>query len=158
MDPGQPPAEIGVLIDRYLLSLDLGELDDEWARSLFTADAVVEFPMSTHTGVDGLAGYHTDALAMFAGTQHLNSPAVVEFTGPGRATLRANLISTHVHHPGSAPEPIFVTGSLVTARARATARGWRLALLSVRPVWMTGSPPRPAGSGESGGREPEGRA
>lgn len=146
MYQGQPASEIGALLDQYLISLDDGKLDDEWARRLFTEDARVEFPMSRHEGIEGLAAYHMDALANFAGTQHLNSPAVVEHTGGNRATLRANLISTHVHHPGAATEPVFATGTLVTGEVRRTAGGWRLARLSFRVVWMTGSPPAAAGA------------
>jgi hypothetical protein len=142
MQPGQPPTRIGELLDRYLLDLDEGRLDDEWARSLFTDDARVEFPMSSHAGITGLASYHRDALSAFAGTQHLNSPSVVTLTGPDTATLRANLMSTHVHHAGAATEPLFATGTMVTGEARRTADGWRLGALSFRVVWTAGSPPR----------------
>ncbi|MDH6132656.1 hypothetical protein P3T37_002042 [Kitasatospora sp. MAA4] len=146
MHPGQSASEtseIGALLDRYLLTLDDEELDDEWARSLFADEACVEFPMSRHEGIDGLAEYHRLALAAFESTQHLNSPAVVDLSGDDRATLRANLIATHVHLPGAA-EPIFATGTLATGEARRTPDGWRLTLLSFRLLWKTGTPPGPA--------------
>ena len=71
-------AEIGGLLDRYLIGLDDEKLDDDWARALFTDDARVEFPMARHEGVGGLADWHRRALDAFARTQHLNSPAVVD--------------------------------------------------------------------------------
>ncbi|MHA6758328.1 nuclear transport factor 2 family protein [Streptacidiphilus sp. PAMC 29251] len=141
MHPDPQAPLVGALLDRYLLSLDDEELDEEWTRSLFTADAGVEFPMSRHEGAEGLAAYHREALAAFAATQHLNSPAVVEFSGDDRAVLRANLVSTHVHLPGASVEPLFATGSLATGEAVRTPDGWRLRRLSFRMVWMTGSPP-----------------
>jgi len=143
--PSSQSAQVAALLDRYLLSLDGDELDDEWAQSLFTENAHVEFPISRHEGLDGLAAYHRQALAMFTATQHLSSPAVVELNG-SRASLRANLISTHVHLPGDAagaePPPLFATGTFVTGEALRTPAGWRLRRLSFRLVWASGSPPR----------------
>lgn len=90
-------ASIAALLDRYLVSLDDEELDEAWAQGLFTQDAVVAFPISRHEGIAGMPEYHSSALSAFAATQHLGSPAVVVLDGD-RATLRANLLSTHVHH------------------------------------------------------------
>ncbi len=138
--------EISALLHRYLISLDDEKLDDDWANSLFTGDAVVAFPMSRHEGIDGLAVYHRSALAAFERTQHLGSPAVVALDGE-RATLRANLISTHVHLPAhSGSQPLFATGTFVDGEARRTADGWRLSLLSFRLIWATGNPPGPRAS------------
>ncbi|MGH3932636.1 MAG: nuclear transport factor 2 family protein [Pseudonocardiaceae bacterium] len=139
-------AEIGALLDRYLLSLDENRIDDGWSQSIFTADARVEFPVSHHEGVDGLATYHREALAKFARTQHLNSGAVIDLDGD-RATIRANLISTHVHRSAASPQgtdraPLFTTGTYVDGDARRTTHGWRFRRLSFRLVWVTGSPPR----------------
>ncbi|WP_409239864.1 nuclear transport factor 2 family protein [Streptomyces sp. PA5.6] len=128
------------LLDRYLLALDTEELDDAWARTLFTEDAVVAFPLSRHEGIAGLARWHRAALENFARTQHLNSPAVVELTGAG-ASLRANLLSTHVHHPGGPGPELFTTGTSVTGAARRTPDGWRLTRLSFGLIWVDGVPP-----------------
>jgi hypothetical protein len=146
------PVEISALLDRYLLSLDAEKLDDEWARSLFTEDSCVEFPIGRHEGIDGLAAYHRRSLAKFEGTQHLGSPAVVELDGD-RASLRANLISTHVHRTADAPSdgqypPVFATGTFVTGEARRTPDGWRLSLLSFRLIWANGTPPSSASGGD----------
>ncbi|MEU6406800.1 nuclear transport factor 2 family protein [Streptomyces sp. NPDC046985] len=139
-------ALVASLLDRYLLSLDEGGLDDAWAAELFVADAVVVFPpASRHQGAAGMAEFHRAALSAFAATQHLGSPALVVLDGD-RATLRANLLSTHVHHPRHARPrgeraPLFATGTFVDGEARRTPRGWRLARLSFRLLWAEGSPP-----------------
>ncbi|WP_037890166.1 nuclear transport factor 2 family protein [Streptomyces sp. NRRL S-87] len=139
-------ALVASLFDRYLLSLDDEELDDAWAAELFTPDAVVAFPpMSRHQGAEGMAEFHRTALSAFAATQHLGSPALVVLDGD-RATLRANMLSTHVHHPyharpqGDLP-PLFATGTFVDGEARLTPEGWRLTLLSFRLLWADGTPP-----------------
>jgi hypothetical protein len=148
---------IADLVERYFLSLDDPdeELDDAWAAGLFTGDALVAFPMSRHEGIAGLPAYHRAALSAFAATQHAGSRAVVVLDGE-RATLRANLISTHVHHARNArPQgdlpPLLATGTFVDGEARRTPRGWRLSRLSFRLLWADGSPPPTA---PPGGQEP----
>ncbi|MCX4696876.1 nuclear transport factor 2 family protein [Streptomyces sp. NBC_01408] len=141
-------ALVADLLGHYLVSLDNIEnekLDDAWAARLFTPDAVVAFPMSRHEGIEEMAEYHRAALAAFARTQHLGSPAVVVLDG-ARATLRANLLSTHVHHerharPQGELPPLFATGTYVDGEARRTPQGWRLNLLSFRLLWADGNPP-----------------
>lgn len=138
-------ASIAALLDRYLVSLDDEELDEAWAQGLFTQDAVVAFPISRHEGIAGMPEYHSSALSAFAATQHLGSPAVVVLDGD-RATLRANLLSTHVHHarharPQGDLPPLFSTGTFVNGEARRTPQGWRLTLLSFRLLWADGTPP-----------------
>ncbi|MFD6435297.1 nuclear transport factor 2 family protein [Streptomyces venezuelae] len=128
------------LLDRYLLALDTEKLDDAWARTLFTEDAVVAFPLSRYEGRAGLAAWHRAALENFARTQHLNSPAVVEVSGD-EAALRANLLSTHVHHPGGPGPELFTTGTSVSGAARRTAGGWRLTRLAFGLIWVDGVPP-----------------
>lgn len=145
-------AAVARLLDSYLIGLDTGELDDDWARGLFTDDAAVVFPMSRHDGIAGLAAWHRESLAAFAATQHLHSPAVTDVRG-SVATLRANLVSTHVHHPGGDRPPLFVTGTGVTGEARRSDGGhWRLSRLEFTVIWMEGTPPgagadRRAGAG-----------
>lgn len=149
-------AEAAALLDHYLTGLDSAKLDDDWARGLFTDDATVQFPNARHEGLDGLAEFHRTAMSAFARTQHLNSPAAVAVDGD-TASLRANLISTHVHHPDPAHggpaqggpaqgggERLFTAGTFLHGRARRTAGGWRLCALQFALVWSTGSPPRPA--------------
>ncbi|MBM9506445.1 nuclear transport factor 2 family protein [Actinacidiphila acididurans] len=136
-------ALVAGLLDRYFVTLDDEELDDAWAAGLFTPEAVVAFPISRHEGLAGMAAYHSGALSAFAATQHLGSPAVVDISGD-HACLRANLMSTHVHHARSdtgAPQ-LFTTGTFVDGRARRTPAGWRLSELVFRLVWANGSPQR----------------
>ncbi|MFF4020804.1 nuclear transport factor 2 family protein [Streptomyces sp. NPDC001843] len=144
--PAEARAEVAALLNRYLVSLDDtdDELDDTWASGLFTEEAVVAFPMSRHQGLAGMAEYHSTALGAFAATQHLGSAPVVVLDGD-RATLRANLISTHVHHARHVPPlgelpPLFATGTFVEGTARRTPLGWRLSRLSFRLLWAEGSP------------------
>ncbi|WP_215453134.1 nuclear transport factor 2 family protein [Streptomyces sp. ATCC 21386] len=142
---GGSRADVADLLARYFVSLDDEKLDDTWAAGLFTEDAVVAFPISRHQGVQGMAAYHRAALGAFAATQHLGSAPVVRVEGE-RAVLRANLISTHVHHarharPQGELEPLFATGTFVDGEARRTAAGWRLSLLSFRLLWAEGTPP-----------------
>ena len=135
-------ASIGALLDRYLIGLDEDRLDDDWIRSLFTPDACVEFPHKTHEGIDGMADFHRSALAAFAATQHLGSSVLVERTGD-RATLKANLITTHLHKPDNVPTvgPMFTSGTAAVGEARLTEAGWRLQRLTIRSIWRTGNPP-----------------
>ncbi|MFI7345272.1 nuclear transport factor 2 family protein [Streptomyces sp. NPDC049936] len=133
-------AVVAELVGRYLVTLDDEELDDAWARSLFTQDATVTFPMSRHQGCAGLAQWHRASLACFARTQHLGSPAVVSVTGDS-AVFRANVLTTHVHHPGQSRPPLFRAGTLASGRARRTAAGWRIGELSFRVLFTEGEPP-----------------
>jgi hypothetical protein len=135
---------VGGLLDRYLIGLDTEKLDDAWAHGIFTEDAAVVFPMNEHQGIKGLAEWHRASLATFARTQHLNSPAVVECAGD-TAALRANLVSTHVHHPDGARSGLFTVGTSVTGRARRTAAGWKLSALTFGVIWMDGEPPGAGG-------------
>ncbi|MFD8309294.1 nuclear transport factor 2 family protein [Streptomyces sp. NPDC059690] len=134
---------VGDLLGRYLIALDDGELDDAWALSLFTQDAVVTFPMSEHAGCAGLAAWHRASLAAFARTQHLGSPPVVDVDGE-RAVFRAHVLTTHVNHPGGSGPALFRAGTLAYGRARRTRDGWRMSELSFRVLFTEGEPPRRA--------------
>ncbi|MEU9168980.1 nuclear transport factor 2 family protein [Streptomyces sp. NPDC048420] len=147
MDSGQEKTEAGALLSRYLISLDDEDIDDAWARALFAEDARIEFPMSRHEGIDGLAAFHLGSRRAFAATQHLGSSVVVEAgADDDHAVLRANVLATHVHHPGAADDPLFQAGTLATAQARRTSEGWRLSSLSLRVLWTRGSAPAPQGA------------
>ncbi|MBT3154607.1 nuclear transport factor 2 family protein [Streptomyces sp. CHD11] len=134
-------ALVAELLGRYLVTLDDEEPDDTWARGLFTEDAVVTFPMSRHAGLAGLAEWHRASLTAFASTQHLGSPAVVS-VGGDRAAFRANVLTTHVHHPGGDRPPLFRAGTLASGGARRTAAGWRMDELSFRVLFTEGQPPQ----------------
>ncbi|GGR87318.1 hypothetical protein Snoj_65910 [Streptomyces nojiriensis] len=134
-------AEISSLLDRYVLGLDYDKLDDEWASGLFSEDVLIEFPVSRHAGIDGLVEYHQKALAMWDGTHHQNTPAIVSITAD-RATLRANMTSVHMHHQREGEAlPHYVSGTYITGDAVYTEHGWRLSRLSFELIWKTGNPP-----------------
>ncbi|MBD0707899.1 MULTISPECIES: nuclear transport factor 2 family protein [unclassified Streptomyces] len=146
MNPGQEASEISSLLDRYLIGLDGDEIDDAWARALFTEDAAVVFPIGRHDGFDGLADYHRASLTAFAATQHLGSPAAVAVDEGGKhAVFRANVLATHVHHPGAPGEPLFQAGTLAYGEARHGPDGWRMSVLSFQVLWTRGTPPNGAG-------------
>ncbi|MFJ6853575.1 nuclear transport factor 2 family protein [Streptomyces sp. NPDC091271] len=145
MNPGQEAFETSSLLDRYLVGLDDDEIDDAWVRGLFTEDAAVVFPISRHDGIEGLAGYHRASLEAFAATQHHGSPAVVTVDEDGEhATFRANVLTTHVHHPGAPGEPLFQAGTLASGEARRGPEGWRMSVLSFQVLWIRGTPPNGA--------------
>ncbi|MDI3423693.1 nuclear transport factor 2 family protein [Streptomyces luteolus] len=133
-------ARVAELMDRYLIALDDEKLDEAWARRLFTDDAVVAFPMSRHEGLAGLDAYHRTSIGAFARTQHLGSPAVVTVEGE-RAAFRANVLTTHVLHPGEDGAPLFRAGTLASGKARRTPAGWRISELSFRVLFTEGQPP-----------------
>ncbi|MDT6987478.1 nuclear transport factor 2 family protein [Streptomyces lusitanus] len=133
-------ALVGELLGRYLIALDDEELDDAWARSLFTEDAVVTFPMSRHAGRAGLAEWHRASLAAFARTQHLGSPPVVAVDGDV-AVFRAHVLTTHVHRPGGEGPGLFRAGTLARGVARRTPAGWRMTELSFHVLFTEGEPP-----------------
>ncbi|WP_053700558.1 nuclear transport factor 2 family protein [Streptomyces sp. NRRL F-5755] len=141
MNARQVKAEIAELFDRYVLALDYDELDEEWARGIFSDDVLIEFPVSQHDGINGLVEYHQKALSMWARTHHVNTQSIVSIEGD-RATIRANMTSVHVHHEraGEAREH-YVSGTYVTGDAVRTDRGWRLSRLSFDLIWKTGNPP-----------------
>lgn len=67
----------------------------------------------------------------------------MDLVDEGRAVLRANLVSTHVHHPGTPGRPLFTVGTLARGEAELTDEGWKLAALSFRVLWTEGNPPVP---------------
>lgn len=141
-------AEISALFARYLISLDDEKLDDEWAAGVFTDDAVVEFPMSRHEGLEGLAAYHRSSLAAFEAHQHLGAPAAVTVDGD-TARLRANIIATHVLRADEAGQDgggtrLFSAGTLACGESCRSAQGWRLSRVSLRVLWTSGTPARTA--------------
>ena len=147
MNRREAQTAVADLFGRYLMTLDTVKLDSEWASWMFTPDVLIEFPMSRHEGIEGVADYHAQSLAPFAATQHLSSPPVVDPDGDTTATFSAHVVSIHVHRgtPDAAPAARFSAGTIATGEARLTSAGWRLRRLSLQVVWTEGSP-RIAGS------------
>jgi hypothetical protein len=140
-------AEITDLLDRYLRSLDEGELNEQWARSFHTEDVTAEMPVGTVSGRDALLVTVRRAMALFDRTVHLGTNPVIELDGD-RATARGAQLSTHVLADGS--EEVFVSAGRTDTHLRRTPDGWRISATSLRVVWTQGTPPRLPALYESG--------
>jgi hypothetical protein len=137
--------EIETLIDRYLagiddsLYLEQNPLDDAWARSLFTEDVVVKFPVGAHEGLDGLAELHRKVMSKWKATLHFAPNRLIEFDGDV-ARVRAPLVGTHIHREDDPGEPLFAA-HVLEAEAVRTGEGWRFRRWTMRLVWRLGDPP-----------------
>jgi hypothetical protein len=117
------------LVSRLGRWLDEGGAGDPAA--LFVADARVSTPGGQSTGRDALvaqARRNHDVP-----TQHLITNVLAEVDGDA-AQLTANLVVTFVDAPGT-PGAHHQLGETYAFEARRTADGWRLASVTVRPVW-----------------------
>lgn len=139
-------AEIGGLLDRYLLDFDSRPdppRDDSWYGSLFTADLDLRFPVGGHRGLAGLAEFQHAAKRNWDRTHHASTNHVVELRGD-TAEVSAKLLVTHVHPPQSGRADLR-TGSRIEAAAVRTPDGWRLRALAIHLVWSRGDLPPGAG-------------
>ena len=137
--------EIGELLDRYAATLDESQdparFDEEWARSVFTDDVRLSFPVGSREGIAGAVALHRHGMGRFVRTQHVVSNLVLDFAGDGaRAGLRANLLAAHVYVNGEG-ESLFVVGDWYEGGARRTGGGWRIDRLELHVVWNMGRPP-----------------
>ncbi|MFJ9417379.1 MULTISPECIES: nuclear transport factor 2 family protein [unclassified Streptomyces] len=138
-------AEITDLLDRYLRSLDEGHFDEAWARAFHTEEVTAEMPIGTVHGRGALLAHVQRGMALFEGTVHLGTNAVLEIDGD-RATARGAQLSTHVLADGSGD--VFISAGHADSELVRTPDGWRIAATSLRIVWTRGTPPRmPAGLG-----------
>ncbi|MGK4582069.1 nuclear transport factor 2 family protein [Kitasatospora sp. HPMI-4] len=134
------------LIDRYLASLDDRVCDEEWARSLFTKDVRLVFPMGRWEGLAGLAEYQSKVLGRYARTVHFGSNYGITVQG-GRAAFQFNLLCLHVlpdrpHAQRSlAPGSSFDIAGRMSGEAVRTVDGWRFDLLRLQVAWSKGEPP-----------------
>jgi hypothetical protein len=149
--------EITELFDRYHATLDESQdparFDEAWARSVFTDDVRLTFPVGSRSGIDGAVAVHRHGMGSFIRTQHVVSNLVLDFDPEGvgdggRAGLRANLLAAHVYldgngggsGPGTA-ESLFVVGDYYEGEVRRTDAGWRISRLALHVVWNMGRPP-----------------
>ncbi|MEU0671736.1 ester cyclase [Streptomyces sp. NPDC006172] len=132
------------LVARYLAGLDEGGFDETWARSLFTEDIEMTFPVGSHQGLAGVVGFTAEIMARWGRTHHHGSESQVDVDGD-RAELSWSLIASHVHHGSPLPpDPTqyFQLGGRFTGTARRTPDGWRFDRLGLRIAWTTGSVPK----------------
>ena len=137
--------EVTALIDHYVSSLDEQvDLDEEWARSLFTEDVRLEHEIAVLEGISEVAGAHRVVMARWQRTFHLTTNHRIDFDG-GRACLTARLLAVHVH-PGEHPPDALVAANVLEADAVRTPDGWRFERFAPRTVWRTGQPAAPVGT------------
>ncbi|GAA0298379.1 hypothetical protein GCM10010302_41310 [Streptomyces polychromogenes] len=133
-------AELRELFDRYVTALDTFDgtgPDEAGFRALFTEDATFAFPIGVCTGVEAFAALQREARDRWARTHHVSANHRVTLDGD-RALVRAQQVTTHVHHGGPGPVSHFDVGGHTEARAVRTPDGWRLSHVSFRVVWDSG--------------------
>ncbi|GAA1212596.1 nuclear transport factor 2 family protein [Prauserella alba] len=130
---------ITTLIARYVTTLDNGEFDMEWGRSLFTDDVHIEFPLGPVDGVERVVEQHRAVMSSWDRTLHFSSDHVVELDGD-RAEVWGRLVALHVHANAEPRAPLIAAQKLQATTVR-TADGWRFERVVLRPSWTTGEPP-----------------
>ncbi|MEU0575396.1 nuclear transport factor 2 family protein [Dermacoccus nishinomiyaensis] len=88
-------AAIVDVLDRYLLSLDEGVFDEEWARAFPTENVTAAMPIDTVHGRAALLARVRRGMGLFERTVHLGTNTVVDINGD-RATARGALSSPRV--------------------------------------------------------------
>lgn len=133
-------AELRELFDRYVVALDTfdgtGPGEARFA-TLFTEDATFAFPIGVCTGVEAFAAFQREARERWARTHHVSANHSIALDGD-RAVVRAQQLTTHVHHAGAGPAAHFDVGGHTEAHAVRTPDGWRLSHVSFRVVWDSG--------------------
>lgn len=145
-------AEISDLIDRFSRDLDDYTLegrpfDVAWVRSYFTDDASVEYPVGSATGAQNIAALiDGQGMAPFQRTQHVTTNYVLDLDGD-RASIRFNLIATHVHAEdvrqrlGEGLGARFTVGDYYEGETVRTDAGWRFRRQALHVTWFEGTPP-----------------
>jgi hypothetical protein len=145
-------AEISDLIDRFSRDLDDRTLerrpfDVRWVRSYFTEDASVEYPPGSATGVEAIAALIDGrGMAPFQRTHHVTTNYIIDLDGD-HASIRFNLIATHVHsgetrqRSGDAPGAQFMVGDYCEGEVVRAGAGWRFSRQALYVTWFDGAPP-----------------
>jgi hypothetical protein len=136
-------AAISALVDQYMIALDTADergLDDAWYGSIFTGDVLLDFPIGGYAGLSGLAEHQVKAKRKWARTHHLSGNHIIALDGD-RATVRAQIVATHVNHGAARPEALFDIGGHYEADAVRTDAGWRLCRLAFHLGWSAGELP-----------------
>jgi len=138
---------ISQLIDLYVITLDTLDKQrygESHYQSIFTEDVLLEFPVGEFVGLTGLDDFHRENKAEWATTHHLSANHLVDIHGD-RATARAQVESTHVHHQehrerlGLDPGEHFFVGGYYDIDAVRTEAGWRLEKLKLNVTWTAGT-------------------
>lgn len=119
-------AELLALFDRYLRVPDDDRWERDWLATIFTDDVSLDFGFAAHEGLEGLDEFGRAAHARFERSHHVGANCFIELDGD-RASVRANVIATHVPH-------LTIGGDYVIEAVR-TANGWRYQRLKLNVIW-----------------------
>ncbi len=132
--------EIVNLIGRLGLMLDEKRFDD--IRSIVTDDVVADFPSTgagQMRGIEALAAHGRKSQGRFERAHHVITDHLIDLDGD-RATVRANLIATHVHRADE-PGSHYDVGEYYRFEMIRTPEGWRISRLNPNGVWTSGVRP-----------------
>jgi hypothetical protein len=137
-------AAIGELIGRYHLGLDQKQLNDAWARSIFTKDAVLEYPVGEHRGIEGLVGFHKGVVDRWERTLHITTNYSIDLDSD-QARLKSSLFAVQIHlaqtrRQRNDDSAFFVAGTYDGELVRLSG-GWRIQRLAFRVAWIKGRGP-----------------
>jgi hypothetical protein len=136
--------EIANLMQRSTTSFDDRAVDDAWARSVFTDDVELSFPIGSHSGIGGTAAFHRNSTAKWERTLHFTTNYVTSIDGDN-ATIRANLFAIQIHlaetqRVRGSDADFFVAGEYRGDVLR-TPLGWRFRRLEFRVFRTYGEGP-----------------
>lgn len=147
--PASPREQVIELIGRYFAAVDDKRLDLGVVEATFAADGKIVRPNGAAlVGFQAIADGQSESFARFRATQHLLTDHVVDFEGEvdgedERARVRANVVATHLwaagHGDAHALDNHFTAGGVLSAEVVRLGGTWRIASLSNRVVWRTGS-------------------
>jgi SnoaL-like domain len=146
-DAMSPREQVIELVSRYFAAVDDKRLDLGVAEATFAADGKIVRPNGAElVGFPAIVEGQSESFARFGVTQHVITDHVVDFEVDGdieRARVRANVVATHLWAPGQgdpvALESHFTAGGVLGVEALRLNGAWRIASLSNRVVWRTGS-------------------
>jgi hypothetical protein len=127
-------ARLGACLDEHRFE-ELG--------ALLTDDATATTPGGVARGraaaVEQVTRNHKD----YDRLQHLATSILIDLDGD-RAAIRANMVGIFGRSPE--PVPVRAIGGVFRLGTVRTEDGWRISSLEVKPVWLHGEAPVPAGA------------
>jgi SnoaL-like domain len=127
------------LLAQYFHGFDARRSDEQWLRSLFTADVTVAFPIGTATDLPELGRLTRRAIDLWGRTLHLVGNEVIALDGE-RANVAATLHATHLHRDDDPGAPLHI-GADIEAEAIRAVEAWKLRRLALELVWTMGDGP-----------------
>jgi hypothetical protein len=105
-------------------------------EDLMTMDVMVEMPLATHKGRDGLADWTAQALSAMEATLHLSSNFDINIDGDN-AEARGKVFVVGVGDL-QRRDSVFGMGGIYTWSLIRTPQGWRVALYKFEQICHTG--------------------